>query len=157
MKILMICLGNICRSPLAEGILRHKIKQAGLDWMVDSAGTGGYHIGEAPHILSQKAARENGINISNLKARLFVKEDMILFDKIYVMDAENYNDVRRMSKELWNKKKVDLVLNELYPNENRGVPDPWFGTEKDFHIVFEMLDKACGKIISKLADVQISK
>jgi len=145
----MVCLGNICRSPLAEGILRDKIKKAGLDWKIDSAGTGAYHIGEAPHVLSQKVSRENGINISNLKARLFVKEDMLLFDKIYVMDAENYNEVRRISEELWNEKKVDLILNELYPNQNRAVPDPWFGTEKDFHIVFEMLDEACGKIVSR--------
>ena len=149
MKILMVCLGNICRSPLAEGILRDKIKKAGLDWTVDSAGTGNYHIGEAPHLLSQKVAQVNGIDISDLRVRQFVKEDMLSFDKIYVMDADNYNDVRRMSKELWNEHKVDLIMNELYPDENRSVPDPWYGTEKDFHEVYEMLDEVCTEIINK--------
>ncbi len=149
MKILMVCLGNICRSPLAEGILRDKIKKENLDWKTDSAGTGTYHIGEPPHILAQKVARLHNIDISDLRARQFAKTDMVLFDKIYVMDAENYNDVKRMSKELWNENKVEMIMNELYPNENRIVPDPWYGGEEDFEKVYEMLDEVCGKIIQK--------
>ena len=85
MKILMVCLGNICRSPLAEGILRHKAKEAGLNWQVDSAGTNGYHVGEAPHHLSQKVAKLNGIDICEQRARRFVKEDFDRYDKIYAM------------------------------------------------------------------------
>lgn len=149
MKILMVCLGNICRSPLAEGILQHKVQQHGLNWTVDSAGTGGYHNGEPPHKLSQKVARLNGIDISEQCARQFVKEDMELFDLIYVMDASNYNDVKRISRDLWNEAKTDLLLNALYPGENRGVPDPWYGTEQGYHEVFEMVSKACDNIIEQ--------
>ncbi len=149
MKILMVCLGNICRSPLAEGILQHKAQQHGLDWIVDSAGTGGYHNGEPPHRLSQKVARLNGIDISEQCARQFVKEDMELFDRIYVMDSNNYNEVKRISSHLWNEEKTDLLLNALYPGQNRGVPDPWYGTEQGYHEVFEMVSKACDNIIEQ--------
>jgi len=157
MKFLMVCLGNICRSPLAEGILQYKAKQAGLNWETDSAGTGNYHIGEAPHRLSQKVAKLNGIDISHQRARQYRKEDMLEFDKIYVMDTGNYNEVKRMSHELWNEEKTELLLNELFPGENRPVPDPWYGTEKDFHEVFEMIDKAAGSIVNKYAKLQMIK
>ena len=92
MKILMVCLGNICQSPLAEGILQHKANAARLDWQVDSAGTANYHVGEPPHTLSQKVAQINGINISGQQCRQFRKEDMTAFDKIYehVNDPENH-------------------------------------------------------------------
>ena len=147
MKILMVCLGNICRSPLAEGILQHKANRAGLNWVVDSAGTAGYHIGEQPHTLSQKTALLNGINIGAQKCRQFTKQDMPAFDRIFAMDSDNYNEIKRISGEYWDEKKVGLLLDELYPGEHRNVPDPWYGTEKDFHIVFDMLDKACDKIV----------
>lgn len=149
MKILMVCLGNICRSPLAEGIMQHKVQQRHLPWQVDSAGTGRYHIGEAPHTLSQKVAKLNGIDICGQRARQFEKEDMQRFDRIYVMDAQNYNDVKHMSKHLWNAEKTELLLNELYPGENRGVPDPWYGTEDGYHNVFDMVSRACDIIIEK--------
>ena len=106
MKILMVCLGNICRSPLAEGILQHKINKLKLNWVVDSAGTAGYHIGEAPHTLSQKVAKQNGINISQQQCRQFVREDIIRFDKIYVMDIENYNEVKRICG------KINSIINQ---------------------------------------------
>ncbi len=154
MKILMVCLGNICRSPLAEGVLQQKINNLGLNWIVDSAGTGNYHIGSQPHKLSQKVALENGIDISNQKTRQFVKEDMLLFEKIYVMDADNYNDLKRMSYELWDASKTDLLLNELYPGENRGVPDPWSEKEEAYYKVFAMIDRACDNIISKYAHAE---
>jgi protein-tyrosine phosphatase len=150
MKILMVCLGNICRSPLAEGILQHKANNAGLNWEIDSAGTGGYHIGQQPHKLSQKIAQLNGIDISTQSCRQFVKEDIAAFDRIFVMDNDNYNEVKRISKDAWDDTKVDLILNSLYPGENREVPDPWYGTEKDYHHVFDLLDKACEKIIEEL-------
>jgi protein-tyrosine phosphatase len=149
MKILMVCLGNICRSPLAEGILQHKANALKLNWQVDSAGTAGYHVGEAPHRLSQKVAKQNGIDISQQQCRQFVKEDMLYYDLIYVMDTSNYNDVKNISKELWNEQKVDLLLNELYLGENKNVPDPWYGNEDGYHTVFEMIDRACEKIIEK--------
>jgi len=149
MKILMVCLGNICRSPLAECILQHKAKLAGLDWIVDSAGTANYHTNEAPHPLSQKVARIHGIDISHLKGRQFAKTDMLEFDRIYVMDSNNYADVKRMSRDLFDEERIDLLLNELYPGKNREVPDPWYGTEEGYHSVFEMLDKACDQIILK--------
>ena len=114
MKILMVCLGNICRSPLAEGILDDKIKKAGLNWEIDSAGTGNYHIGEPPHNLSQKVAKQHGIDISKQICRQFKKEDMLEFDKIYAMDKEVYNDIKRMSRDLWNALKTDLLMNEIY-------------------------------------------
>ncbi len=149
MKILMVCLGNICRSPLAEGILQHKANALKLNWQVDSAGTAGYHVGEAPHRLSQKVAKQNGIDISQQQCRQFVKEDMLYYDLIYVMDTSNYNDVKNISKELWNEQKVDLLLNELYLGENKNVPDPWYGNEDGYHTVFEMIDRACEKIVKR--------
>lgn len=157
MKILMVCLGNICRSPLAEGILQHKANKAQLNWIVDSAGTAGYHVGETPHTLSIKVAKLNGIDISKQQCRKFVPEDLIRFDKIFVMDEENYSDVKRIAGKLWNKDKVDFLLNQIYPNKNLAVPDPWYGTEEGYHTVFEMIDQACEAIILKYADVQISK
>src|SRR5256885_8730411 len=114
MKILMVCLGNICRSPLAEGILRDKANKAGLNWEIDSAGTNGYHIGEAPHHLSQKVARLNGIDICDQKARQFVKEDMNRYDKIYAMADDVVDDIRRIANDKFDPSKVDLLLNELH-------------------------------------------
>jgi protein-tyrosine phosphatase len=120
-----------------------------LPWKVDSAGTGNYHIGQPPHRLSQKVAKMNGIDIGCQQCRQFTKEDMLLFDKIYVMDSENYIDVKRISRECWDESKVDLLLNELHPGRNMGVPDPWFGTEEGYHAVFKMISEACDKIIEK--------
>jgi len=147
MKILMVCLGNICRSPLAEGILQHKANEAGLKWTIESAGTGSWHCGEPPHPLSQKIARLKGIDISNQRCRQFVKKDMQLYDKIYVMDENNFDDVKTMSEELWNENKVDFLLNALYPGRKMNVPDPWYGKEKNYHEVFELLERACDAII----------
>ena len=125
----MVCLGNICRSPLAEGILQHKAKEAGLNWQVDSAGTNGYHIGEAPHKLSQKVAQLNGIDICKQKARQFIKEDIDRYDKLFAMADDVLEEMETIAKEKWDATKADLFLNELYPGENRSVPDPWYGTE----------------------------
>jgi protein-tyrosine phosphatase len=149
MKILMVCLGNICRSPLAEGILKHKAKKGGLNWVVESAGTGGYHTGAPPHHLSQKVAKHNGVDICSQRARLYIKNFILEYDKIYVMDAQNYNDVKRISGNLWDPSKVDLLLNELHPGENRGVQDPYYGTEPGYHEVYNLIEKACDNIIKK--------
>lgn len=149
MRILMVCLGNICRSPLAEGILQHKANARGLGWDVHSAGTGNWHVGEPPHELSQKVARINGIDISQQRARQFRKEDFGEYDFIYVMDSSNYSDVKRMAGAAFEETKIDLLLNELYAGQNRGVPDPWYGEEDGYHQVFELIDKACETIIEK--------
>jgi len=149
MKILMVCLGNICRSPLAEGILDDKAKKAGLDWTVDSAGTNHYHTDEPPHKLSQKVAKMNGIDISNQMCRQFRKEDMLNFDKIYAMDNDVYADIKHISGESWDASKTDLLMNEIYPGENVDIPDPWYGTEPDYQFAYEMIDKACDAIIQK--------
>ena len=122
MKILMVCLGNICRSPLAEGVLKHKAQQARLQWTVDSAGTNGYHIGEAPHRLSQKVAKLNGIDICEQKARQFVAADFDRYDKIYAMADDVLDDMRHIAGKKFDPAKAILFLNELYPGENRSAP-----------------------------------
>ncbi len=145
----MVCLGNICRSPLAEGILQQKALKAGLSWTIDSAGTSGHCIGIEPHHLSQKVAILNGINISTQQCRQFVKEDMLHFDRIYVMDTDNYQEVKRIARDYWDETKVSLLMDELHPGEQQEVPDPWYGTEKDYHLVYGMLSRACDEIIAK--------
>src|SRR5690606_21536916 len=130
---------NICRSPLAEGVLQHKAKKAGLDWIIDSAGTNGYHVGEAPHPLSQKVARLNGIDICQQRARRFVREDFDRYDKIYAMAEDVIDDIRRIARDRFDANKVDLFLNELHPGQNLSVPDPWYGTEPGYHEVFTLI------------------
>src|SRR5437763_2848594 len=139
MKILMVCLGNICRSPLAEGILKHKAKAAGLPWTVESAGTNGYHVGEAPHHLSQKVASLNGIDICEQRARKFVKEDFERYDKIYAMAADVIDNIKSIAREKYDPSRLDLFLNELYPGRDMDVPDPWYGPEPGYHQVFELI------------------
>ena len=151
MKILMVCLGNICRSPLAEGILEHKAKAAGLNWTVESAGTNGYHTGEPPHHLSQKVARLNGIDICGQRARRFVKEDFQRYDKIYAMATDVIEDMKHIGRDQYDASRVDLFLNELHPGKNMSVPDPWYGPEPGYHEVFKLIEATCEKIIEKYA------
>jgi protein-tyrosine phosphatase len=147
MKILMVCLGNICRSPLAEGILKEKIAGLGLSWQVESAGTNGYHTGEPPHILSQKVAGINGIDISSQRSRKFVKNDLLEFDRIYAMANDVMNDIHTICSTNDHNKKIVLFLNELYPGKQLDVPDPWSGPEKGYHEVYELINRACDAII----------
>ena len=151
MKILMVCLGNICRSPLAEGILQHKAREAGLNWEVDSAGTNSYHTGEAPHQLSQKVAALNGIDICEQRARRFVKEDFEKFDIIYAMADDVLDDMKRIAKDKFNPAKAKLFLDEIYPGKHKSVPDPWYGPEPGYHEVFELINKTCDIILKKYA------
>src|ERR1044072_5341879 len=119
MKILMVCLGNICRSPLAEGILRKKLQDAGIAHVhVDSAGTNGYHNGENPDPRSIKNAKKNGVDISGLISRKFTVADFDHFDRIYVMDQSNYRDVMALAKNETHTAKVDLFLNISFPGKN---------------------------------------
>ena len=145
----MVCLGNICRSPLAEGILQHKARQAGLDWTVESAGTNHYHTGEPPHHLSQKVAKLNGIDICDQRARRFTREDFDRYDFIYAMAEDVVDDMRKMAKDKFDPSKVDLLLNELYPGQNMSVPDPWYGTEPGYHEAYKLIEEACDAIINK--------
>ncbi len=149
MNILMVCLGNICRSPLAEGILQQKVNEAGLNWKVDSAGTNGYHTGEAPHLLSQKVAKARGLDISGQCSRRFVAADFEKYDKIYAMAGDVVDEIKWIAKGKYDASKVALLMNEIYPGENRDVPDPWYGPEPGYHDVYDMIDSACEAIIEK--------
>lgn len=144
----MVCLGNICRSPLAEGILQSKVDPEQIS--VDSAGTAAYHIGEAPDLRSIKIARKNGINISKQTGRQFRLSDFDEFDKIYVMDHSNYQNVLRLARNEEDKAKVDLILNEIKANSNQDVPDPYYGGDEGFEQVYRLLDAATDQIKSKL-------
>lgn len=141
-KILFVCLGNICRSPLAEGILLHLKEKHQLTIEIDSAGTSNYHIGEAPDPRTIANAKKNGIDLSFLRARQFHINDFESFDKIYVMDKSNFNNVIAMAKNIDHENKVELFLNSVYPNKNLEVPDPYYGTEKDFESVFQLVYSA---------------
>lgn len=151
MKILMVCLGNICRSPMAHGLLRKKTEDLGLDVIVDSAGTSNFHVGEAPDSRMRQTAKEMGCPIDDLQAREFVANDYDLFDTIFVMDASNYNNVTRLARNEEEKNKVKFILNETFPNENRAVPDPYYGGEQGFIEVYNLLDEATDKIIQQLS------
>lgn len=147
-KILMVCLGNICRSPLAEGILASKLPKE--KFIVDSSGTGDYHIGKQPDVRSIAVAKKNGLDISTQKARRFSKQDFSDFDYIYAMDQANLKAILELAKSSEDKEKVKLILNELYPAENVDVPDPYFGVEDGFTNVFQLLDNVCEVIAEKL-------
>lgn len=149
MKILMVCLGNICRSPLAEGILQEKANNAGLNWIVQSAGTNGFHTGEQPHHLSQKVALMNGIDISNQVACRFTKNDFSKYDRIYAMANDVMHDMKKIAAEHFDETKVELLMNESHPGKNLDVPDPWSGPESGYHKVFELISTACDSIIAK--------
>ena len=145
MKILMVCLGNICRSPLAEGILKSKTKNI----EVDSAGTAGYHIGKNPDIRSIEIGKKNNIDISSQRARQFNSNDFSKFDKIYAMDNDNYSKIISLAKNQQEINKVELILNEIFPNQFKSVPDPYYGGARGFENIYNLLNKACEKIASK--------
>lgn len=153
-KILMVCLGNICRSPLAEGILRKKTERLNLYIHIDSAGTSNYHIGEHPDKRTIINAKKHNIDISQLKARQFRIEDFDDFDHIFVMDTSNYADVISLARTENDKQKVEMILNRVYLNSNMSVPDPYFGGEQGFENVFILLDKACETITKSLLNSQ---
>lgn len=147
-KILMVCLGNICRSPLAEGILASKLPFR--HFSVDSAGTGHYHIGESPDERSIAIAKSNGLDISLQKARKFSVQDFENFDYIYAMDGTNYQDILDLAPDEKAAQKVILILNELFEGENVDVPDPYYGLENGFPKLYDMLDLVCDTIAENL-------
>ena len=144
----MVCLGNICRSPLAEGILKNKTQN--LNVFVDSAGTASYHVGNLPDARSIKIASKNGIDLTTQRARQFSKKDFDNFDKIYAMDTDNYDNIISLAKNQSERDKVDVILNELNPKSYDSVPDPYYGAGDGFQIVYDMLDNACDAIVGKL-------
>lgn len=146
----MVCLGNICRSPLAEGILQHKANKAGLNLVVDSAGTIATHEGELPDARSISTAHEHGVDITAQRSRPLRKKDFETYELIYVMDASNYTDVISLTDNEEQKSKVKMILNESHPGENRRVPDPYYGGDEGFENVYLMLDEACSVIIENL-------
>jgi protein-tyrosine phosphatase len=145
-KILMVCLGNICRSPLAEGIMLKLISENNINMRVDSAGTSDYHIDEAPDKRTITNAAKHDVDLKPLRARQFKASDFEKFDKIYVMDNSNMANVLALATTEEQKAKVDLLLNASNPGMNLEVPDPYFGGEQGFEDVFQMVYKACQNV-----------
>ncbi len=146
----MVCLGNICRSPLADGLLQKKIEDAGLNHQVDSAGTSAYHIGEKPDARMRKTAQSNNCPIDHLRARQFCVADFENFEWIYVMDKSNLDNVLALARNEEDRKKVKLILNEIAPGKDLEVPDPYYGGENGFVEVYNLLDQATDVILNKL-------
>lgn len=149
MKILMVCLGNICRSPIAEGVLKHKAEEHGLNWQVDSAGTESYHIGSEPHKYSQRICKTNGLDISDQRARQFDKSDFDKYDIIYALADDVYEEIAAKSSKSSDMNNVTLFLNELKPDANESVPDPYYGGEDGYTHVYQLIDATCDAIIKK--------
>ncbi|WP_312138837.1 low molecular weight protein-tyrosine-phosphatase [Sphingobacterium sp.] len=143
MKILMVCLGNICRSPLAHGIMAHMVREAGLDWEIDSAGTGDWHVGHAPDHRSIAVAKNNGIDISGQRAQFFIPDLFDKYDRIFVMDRNNYQDVLALSTSEEHSGKVSLFLDDDI------VPDPYYDSDQ-FEPVFRMIEARCKILIDEL-------
>ena len=151
-KILFVCLGNICRSPLAEGIMLKLISDKNLSIEIDSAGTSNFHAGETPDYRTLLNAKKHGVDLTPLKARQFSEKDFDDFDSIYVMDKSNMTNVLALAKNKEQEQKVELFLNTLFPNQNMEVPDPYFGGEEGFEHVFNLVYSACEKMIEKYSN-----
>lgn len=145
----MVCLGNICRSPIAEGILQHKAKQHGLDWTVHSAGTNGYHIGQAPHRFSQKVCKQHGIDISSQRAMYFLSRHIEEYDLIYALAEDVYEEIKKIGVPNAPMHKVKMFLSELHEGSTASVPDPWYGDESGYLPVYQIIDQTCDAIVAK--------
>lgn len=151
-KILFVCLGNICRSPLAEGIMLKLISDKNLSIEIDSAGTSNFHVGETPDYRTVLNAKKHDVDLTPLKARQFSEKDFDDFDSIYVMDKSNMTNVLALAKNEEQEQKVEFFLNTLFPNQNMEVPDPYFGGEEGFEHVFNLVYSACEKMIEKYSN-----
>lgn len=150
--ILMVCLGNICRSPIAEGVLVKKLKEKGLNHVVvDSCGFEKYHLNDPPDYRAVEVCAKNDVDISKQRQRLFKVSDFDKFDKIYVMDANNYSDVLSFARDEKDKKKIDFISNVLTPNKNTPVPDPFYGGKENFEKVFETLSECADEIVDRIS------
>jgi len=150
MNVLFVCTGNICRSPLAEGILRQKYSERNIQGKIDSCGFEPFHIGDSPDHRAQKVARANGIDISSHVSRLFRMEDFEIFDQIFVMDSYHYQSVIRVARDETQRKKVDFIRNVVFPDQNKPVKDPYYDNFSAFEEVFEQLDEACGRFAESI-------
>lgn len=150
MKIVMVCLGNICRSPIADGLLRKKVAEAGLNVEVDSAGTAAFHVGNPPDARMQATAKSMGCPIDKLRARQFVVEDFDRFDRIFVMDESNKRNVLSLARNSHDEAKVEMILNLSHPNQDLEVPDPYYGGDQGFIDVYKMLDEATDVLMEEI-------
>lgn len=149
MKILMVCLGNICRSPLAEGILKSKVSSN--RFYIDSAGTSAFHEGELPDPRSIAVAKKHNIDITDQRSRPFIVKDFDRFDLIYAMDNSNYSNICNLARTEEDLGKVKLILNEIPPKNNLDVPDPYYGGDNGFENVYQMLDACCNNIVKTIS------
>jgi len=150
MKILFVCTGNICRSPMAEGIFRYRLKAAGIGAELDSCGFESFHVGDHPDQRAQKVCIQHDIDISRHVARLFRKQDFDLFDFIYVMDSSHYYNVSRMARSKEDMKKVDYILNLVHTGTDMAVDDPWYHDISAFNRTYNQLAEACDRFIEKI-------
>lgn len=146
----MVCLGNICRSPMAEGLMRAKIEKFKLNAEVDSAGFESFHTGDPPDFRAIREMKRHGIDISGLQSRLFRKSDFETFDRIFVMDSGNYNDVKSFAQNKDQMSKVDFILNITHPGSNKPVPDPYYGGDEGFANTYRLLDSATEQIANEI-------
>ena len=149
MRILFVCLGNICRSPIAEGVMRYLADQENLDWVIASAGTESFHIGQAPHKFSQYVCKENSIDISKQRAQQFTKDHLKQFDRIYAMSVDVLIEIEKIVGIKCQENNVQLFLDEIYPNENRSVKDPWYGDLYAYYEVYNEIKETCDIILSR--------
>lgn len=154
MKVLFVCLGNICRSPLAKGIMREKIRKKGLEAEVDSAGFEAFHIGDRADPRAIQIAARHDLDITDHIARKFRIGDFDRYDRIYVMDSFNYSDVTSVARNGDDRKKVDYIMNLAHPGKNMPVPDPYYGGKHGFENVYQLLDRACEQLALEIADKQ---
>lgn len=151
MNVLFVCLGNICRSPIAEGVLRHLAKEAGSSWRIQSAGLESYHIGNPPHRFSIEVCAENKIDISMQRARKFSTDDIERFDKVYALSADVFVEIGILAGKKMDTRKVILFLDELNETSGRSVKDPWYGDKDGYYEVFDEIEKCCRAIFHKYA------
>lgn len=150
MKILMVCLGNICRSPVAEGVMKHQLKSAGIEAIIDSAGTGSWISGEAPDKRSVANASKHGIDITSLRARQITVSDFETFDHIFVMDKSNFKNVNDLCENPLYRKKIKLLLSALNNPSITEVPDPYYGSDEGFETTFQLIEQGCAAIIQTI-------
>jgi len=148
-KILMVCLGNICRSPMAEGIVRKEFADNGIDIQIDSAGTAAYHVGEGADNRAQAELRKHGIDISDERAQKFIPTHFQEYDLIFAMDRENYADIIYQAQSDEEIAKVEMLMNMIEPGKNISVPDPYYGGDEGFKEVYRMIKKAAEVLVGR--------
>ena len=146
-RILMVCLGNICRSPMAEGIVREEFSKQGIDVQIDSAGTAAYHVGEGADARAQAELRKHGIDISDERAQKFIPSFFDEYDMIYAMDEYNYADILSQARTKEDTQKVDMLMNLVELGKNISVPDPYYGGSEGFTKVYKMIKLAAEELV----------